>query len=107
MPETVKTIKVGDAYLVVARTNLDEIPIELCPTLEHAYTVATSVTEEEIYRIAGGVMGVDQAGICSIAVIVFLAGKPIHLEKVREWDVQEEIFSPLFTQKRREESVPK
>lgn len=68
-----ETTLVGDAYLVVARTNLDEIPIELCPTLEHARIVAHTTTEDEIHRIA------SDAGV-TMAIIVFLGGKPIDLE---------------------------
>lgn len=87
MPKAKKPkLKVGDAYLVVARTNLDEIPIQLCQTYHDAKAACDTVTEKEIYRIANKIMGVDDAGLCSIAIIVFLGGKPIDLEIVKHGD---------------------
>lgn len=86
-------LKFGDAYLVVARTNLlDEIPLALCQTLEMARTEAHEATQDAIYKIAHEVMGVDAAGLCAIAIVVFLGGKPIDLEITRPWTDQDDIF---------------
>ena len=77
-------------YLVIARTNLDDLPISLHKTEGEAKTAAESLTEEQIDH-ATKLMQVDAAGFAAVGYVKFnssgelirltLVTTPIKLEK--------------------------
>lgn len=78
----------GNMYLVLVRTNLDEIPILLTGSHQRAYGKAYSVKQGEIDE-AFDLMGVDGAGLISTAVIRFQDGKPKYIRNVKDLSGQE------------------
>lgn len=70
-------------YLVVCRTNLDELPLLLTPDRRAAFRYAKAVPEADIDKSAL-LMGVDFAGRVNIAVIHFRNGQPKRLELVAD-----------------------
>lgn len=81
-------MKPNRMYLVVMRTNLDELPILLTASHQRAFGKARSITEKELDESAN-VMEVDHAGRITSAVITFLDGVPSRLTLVRDWDDEE------------------
>lgn len=71
-------------YLVVVRTNLDELPILLTGSHKRAYNKAANVTEGEIKNSADEI-GIDYAGLIASAVIEFKGGVPQGIDNVRDF----------------------
>ena len=76
-------------YLVVLRTNLDELPICITADRRYARKRASSISDEEASKSAK-VMGVDHAGRVVSAIITFTNGEPTKLDLVKDWDDEEE-----------------
>jgi hypothetical protein len=76
-------------FLVVARTNLDEIPLAIVPSRNRAVLAAQAATEEDVRKIGRNVMGVDDAAIVCVAIIQFAAGIPVSCDIVRDWEEPE------------------
>jgi hypothetical protein len=70
-------------YLVVCRTNLDELPLLVTPDRKLAHRYAKNVPEQDM-DAAAEVMGVDRAGRVCIAVIWFRAGRPKRCSIVKD-----------------------
>lgn len=73
------------SYLVVVRTNLDELPILLTSDRSEAIRKANKVTDRDAERSAE-MMGVDSAGRINIAIIAFRNGKPTSIELIKDWE---------------------
>jgi hypothetical protein len=71
-------------YLVVVRTNLDELPILLTPDRKTANITAMTVTNEHANH-AAKLMQVDYAGRCCSAIISFRNGKPYRIRIMKDW----------------------
>lgn len=69
-------------YLVVCRTNLDELPMLLTPDRKAAHRFAKTATDKDI-DAAAKTMEVDNAGRVCMAVIWFRNGLPKRVTIVR------------------------
>lgn len=65
-------------YLVLWRTNLDDVPLLLTPDRRAATAYAKSPPQEDIDR-AHEVMGIDHCGDCNTAIVTFRRGRPSRL----------------------------
>ncbi len=75
-------------YLVVLRTNLDELPILLTADRKMAVQKAKNTTDEEANE-AADIMGVDCAGRIVMAIITFVDGIPKRLDLIKDWEEDE------------------
>jgi hypothetical protein len=76
-------------FLVVVRTNLDELPILLTDNRRAAMSKARNVTDADA-DLSADLMGVDAAGRIVSAIITFVNGAPKKLDLVRDWDEEKE-----------------
>ena len=85
-------------YLVVLRTNLDELPLGLFGTRVDAMKCVRTVTQDEANK-AAAFMGVDCAGRINLALIEFTGTQPTGMEIVADWD--DEAPHPTVIKRRR------
>jgi hypothetical protein len=62
-------------FLVIARTNLDDLPLELSLSKSRAEYKANHVTIGDIEE-AARVMGVGVAGLINVQIVEFIHNKP-------------------------------
>lgn len=72
-------------WLVVVRTNLDELPAGLYCNRRSALARAKSITQKQINDLAR-LMRVDNAGFVCCALIEFKGTKAVNMEIVRDLD---------------------
>ena len=70
-------------YLVIVRTNLDDLPILLTDDRAKAMAKANRVGVKEIDK-ATKFMAVDEAGLINTAIITFVNGKPKAIELIKD-----------------------
>lgn len=73
-------------YMVLWRTNLDDVPLLVTPDRKAARAYARTVTEKDVKK-AHSVMGIDICGACSVAILAFRNGVPYRLSIVKQFDV--------------------
>ena len=69
-----------NGFLVVGRTNLDDVPLGLFGTKAEAEAFASGVTGDSIHVSAESVMGVDRAGLINVGIVEFQNGVPQEIE---------------------------
>jgi hypothetical protein len=75
-----------NGYLVIGRTNLDDVPVRLCETRDEAEGFANIVTGRVVHAIADIQLNVDGAGLINVAIVRFHNGIPDELHKVKDLD---------------------
>ncbi len=78
-------------FLVVVRTNLDELPIRLCKTEVEAEKVILNLGIFEV-RKAADLMQVDYAGLVTACVIAFVDGEPMAMFL---YDLPDRVMNPI------------
>lgn len=66
-----------NGFLVLGRTNLDDVPLALFASRAAASRFANKATTEGVHELAVNVMGVDHAGIINVGVVEFRKGRPV------------------------------
>lgn len=89
-----------NGFLVVCRTTLDELPIQLCKSMEYAKLICRTTTIAAVDRVAK-IMDVDQASPIVNAVITFKCGLPTALDIVSEWSSNDGVYWTLTDAKPR------
>lgn len=76
----------GQAFLVVGRGRMDEVPLGLFNTIEKARAFASGVTEDDILAVAKHVCRTDMSEVLNVVVVPFIDGRPVLMEIVQDFD---------------------